>query len=110
MVASAVELETAIGNFIRDLERGLTIEAVILYGSYARGTAYELSDIDLAIISPDFDGMPVNRRQDMIARLEKTTDWRISPIGYPSSEYHKPRPNSFLAEIVRTGKVVYSNP
>jgi predicted nucleotidyltransferase len=107
MVATEAELGKAIGEFVSLLERGIRIEAIILFGSYARGTAYEDSDIDLAVISPDFEALPLNKRQEVIARLSVHRPWDISPIGYPSSEYHNPGRHSFLGEIIRTGKVVY---
>ena len=110
MVSTAAELSRAIDEFIKLLEDGLEIEAVILFGSHARGTAYEESDIDLAVISPDFEGVPLNRRQEMIADLSVHRPRDISPIGYPSSQYHNPPPQSFLSEIIRTGKVVYTAP
>jgi len=107
MVTTAAELDTAIREFVRLLEKGLKIEAIVLFGSHARGTSYEDSDIDLAVISPDFEGVPMNRRQEMIADLSVHRPYNLSPIGYPSSEYHNPGPHSFLREIVVTGKVVY---
>ena len=110
MVASTAELNASIDEFIRLLKRGLRVEAVVLFGSHARGTAYEESDIDLAVISPDFEGVPFARRQIMIADLSVRRPWDISPIGYPPSQYHNPPPHSFLSEIVRTGKVVYPPP
>lgn len=110
MVATTSELEHAIYDFARRLEAGIKIEAILLYGSYARGTPYDQSDVDLAVVSPDFEGMPMYRRQQTIARLTVRRDGRISPLGYPSSEYRNPAPHSFLGEIVRTGKVVYPPP
>ena len=107
MVATTSELEHVIEDFAGRLEAVISIEAIVLYGSYARGTAYEDSDIDLAVISPDFEAVPVYRRQRTIAKHTLRRDGRISPIGYASSEYHDPAPQSFLSEIVRTGKVVY---
>jgi predicted nucleotidyltransferase len=97
----------AINEFVELLKKGIRIEAVVLFGSYARGTAYEDSDIDLAVISPDFEGMPMYRRQIMIADLSIHRPRDLSPIGYPSSEYHNPESHSFLREIIRTGRVVY---
>jgi hypothetical protein len=47
------------------------------------------------------------KRQETIALLTLYRDLRITPIGYPSSEYHNSDPNSFLREIIRTGRVVY---
>jgi predicted nucleotidyltransferase len=110
MVASTAELNEIVSDFVRRLESGIRVEAIVLYGSYARGTAYEDSDIDLAVISPDFERVPLYRRQEIIADLTLHRADGISPIGYPSSEYHNPGPHSFLREIIRTGKVVYPPP
>ena len=110
MVATAAELENAISDFTRQLQKSLRVDAVILYGSYADGTPHEWSDIDLAVISPDFEGVPIWRRQEMIAELTVHRYRDIAPIGYPSSEYHNPGRHSFLREIIRTGRVVYEAP
>jgi uncharacterized protein len=107
MVASAADLERSIQESADQLEGGIRVEAIILYGSYSRGTAYEYSDIDVAVVSPDFEDLPMFRRQEIIADLTLHRDDRISPIGYPSSQYHNPQPHSFLREILRTGRVVY---
>lgn len=107
MVATASELKEVIADFARRLQGGIRVEVVILYGSYVHGTPHEWSDIDLAVISPDFEGVPVWKRQEMIARLTVHRHRGISPIGYPSSEYHNPGRHSFLREIIRTGRVVY---
>lgn len=110
MVATAVELENAISDFIQQLQKGLRVDAVVLYGSYAHGTPREWSDIDLAVISPDFEGVSVWKRQEMIAHLTVHRYPDIAPIGYPPSEYHNPGRHSFLREIIRTGRVVYKAP
>jgi predicted nucleotidyltransferase len=92
------------------LSHGIKVDAVVLYGSYANGTADEDSDIDVAVISADFEGVPLWRRQEIIADLTLPRDRRLAPIGYPSSEYHNPGRHSFLREIIRTGRVVYEAP
>jgi predicted nucleotidyltransferase len=107
MVATSTELDEIVKGFVEALKVRIRVEAIILYGSYARDTAYDQSDIDLAVISPDFEGVPMYHRQEIIADLTYKEDGRVSPIGYPSSEYHRPRQDAFLAEIVRTGSVVY---
>ena len=110
-VASPADLENAVSRFIGDLEEGIRVEAVVLFGSYVHGQPHEWSDIDLAVISPDFEGLPINERQSIISRLTwRERDDRIEPIGYPSSEYHDPGRHSFLREIIRTGRVVYEAP
>ncbi|MCX6023873.1 MAG: nucleotidyltransferase domain-containing protein [Chloroflexi bacterium] len=106
-IASAVELEESIQSFIALLERGITVHTVVLFGSYCNGVPHDWSDIDLAIVSPDFEGVDMPQRQSTIAHLTYTRARSISPIGYPLSEYHDPGPHSFLREIIRTGRVVY---
>lgn len=107
MVATAAELESAISDFVQLLQAGMRLEALLLYGSYAHGNPREWSDIDLAVISPDFENMPLPKRQEMISRLTVHRYHDLAPIGYPSSEYYNPGPHSFLREIIRTGRVVY---
>jgi predicted nucleotidyltransferase len=37
----------------------ITVDKIVLYGSYAKGTPQPHSDIDLAVISPDFKGKKI---------------------------------------------------
>ena len=108
MVATTPELEQGIQDFIKKLKKSIHVEAVILFGSHAHGTPHEGSDVDLAIISPDFEDLATWQRQEAIARLTVHRYPGLSPIGYPTSEYHNPGRHSFLGEIIRTGRVVYS--
>jgi|SRR6266542_1917308 len=110
MVASTIDLDRSISRFVELLGRRIRVEAIVLYGSYANGEPNEDSDIDVAVISPDFEGVPMWRRQEIIAEPTLDRDRRLAPIGYPSSEYHNPGRQSFLGEIMRTGRVVYEAP
>ena len=107
MATATTELEQGIQDFVHKLKKGVRVEAVILYGSHAHGTLHSGSDVDLAVISPDFEGLPLWQRQEAIARVTVHRYPGLSPLGYPSSEYHNPGRHSFLGEIIRTGKVVY---
>ena len=110
MALRSDEVSTAVTECIQLLERGLRIETVILYGSCSRNEQHDGSDIDIAVVSPDFEGMPAGLRQVELAKLLlKANPW-ISAIGYPSSSYHNPGSHSFLGEIIRTGRVVYQAP
>jgi hypothetical protein len=107
MVTGEANLNLKIEDFVRRLKRAIRIERVILFGSHAKGLAREWSDIDLAVVSPDFDSMSSWDRQDLIARSTLGRAYRIAPIGFSSSEYHSPAHHSFLREIIQTGRVVY---
>jgi len=107
MVATATDLDKIISRFITLLSTAAQVEAVLLYGSYVNGSPDEWSDIDIAVISPDFEGLAMWERQRIISHATVERDASLAPIGYSSSEYHSPGPHSFLREIIRTGRVVY---
>lgn len=55
MAKTASELEMIIRRFRAEVEKmGIRCEKILLFGSQARGTAEEGSDIDLFVISPDW--------------------------------------------------------
>ena len=110
MVTATTELDRIIAEFVALLSGAAQVEAVILYGSYVNGSPDEWSDIDIAVVSPDFEGVDMWKRQRIISRATVEREPSLAPIGYPSSEYHNPGPHSFLREIMRTGKVVYQAP
>ena len=49
------EIRKIIFRFVAVLvKKGIQVKKVVLYGSYASGKVHAGSDLDLAIISPDF--------------------------------------------------------
>lgn len=40
----------------------MNLKEAYLFGSFAKGEQLEESDIDLVLVSPDFEGMPLSRR------------------------------------------------
>jgi predicted nucleotidyltransferase len=69
------EIEDIVIRFVNDIAaKGIKVEAVYLYGSYARGTQREDSDIDVAIISASFGK---DRYEE--AKILRQIAWRIDP-------------------------------
>ena len=81
-------------------EADIKVEKAILFGSYTKGNANEWSDIDVAIFSSDFSGIPFYDNKMLIPFLIKN-DSRI--------EVHPFRPedltedNLFIQEIIKSG-------
>ena len=107
------ELNSLISEFINKVSEKFTIEKAFLYGSYAKGTAHELSDVDLLIISPD---LPVRATKGMngyriISQLDKVyPDIELSAIhAYPPLITIHPEglnneiTKAFYDEIFKTG-------
>jgi len=71
----------AIKSFRHALEaRGIRVARMILFGSYAAATAHEWSDIVLALISPDFEGLGLCDRINKVARAIAETNAPIEAI------------------------------
>jgi predicted nucleotidyltransferase len=94
-------------NLIRTLQRFLAtvhqvrrVEAAYLYGSQAKGTATEWSDIDLAVISPDFEADLFQERL-LLMRLAARVDDRIEPHPFRPEDFNATSP--LASEIQRTG-------
>ena len=90
----------SINKFIEEIKKKYNITAIILFGSYAKGTENEYSDIDIAVISEDFKDI-----YDSMAVLMGMTweiDARIEPHPITKDDYEKIS-NPFIKEIVNTG-------
>ena len=76
------------------------VEAAYLYGSHARGTAARWSDIDVAVISPDFSS-DLFRERLLLMRLAADVDDRIEPHPFRPADFDPAAP--LVDEIQRTG-------
>ena len=75
---------------------------VILFGSYAKDTAIEASDIDIAVI---FDGFTGDWFQTCVklSGLTWNVNTAIEPVLLDSQEDE----TGFVEEVMRTGELVY---
>jgi len=105
--ATDAELERVVASFVDRIAREIRVDSVLLFGSYAAGRAGPWSDLDVAVISADFEDVPVYRRQEMLATAAIGTDPRITPIGYSLSELRSLVGPALLREIKSTGRVIY---
>jgi len=100
----AIDIET-VNNYVSDVKNAMPIDRVFLYGSYAKGTATEHSDIDVCFFSHSFENqsqMDIMKQLFRLTRKYKGID--IEPRGFPTSELENDNP--FVKEILRTGQEV----
>jgi len=55
-----------LARYVHDTGNRLHASAVVIFGSRARGEHLEVSDYDLAVVSPDFRGLNRLRRRDKL--------------------------------------------
>lgn len=79
---------------------GVRIERAYLFGSFARGTPREWSDIDVALVSPDFTGTAFYDRQRLIPFLLRV-DTRLEIHPFRTDDFTDD--NGFAAEIMKHG-------
>ena len=90
----------SIKKYIEKISQYYKIEAIILFGSYAKGTENEDSDIDIAIISSDFSDIIEDGAK--LIGLTWKIDTRIEPHPITTEDYKKIS-NPFIREVVDTG-------
>lgn len=94
------EIMESINKYIEKISKYYKIEAIILFGSYAKGTQNEDSDIDIAIISSDFKDI-FDDMADLIGYTWKI-DTRIEPHPISKEDYDKIA-TPFVQEVIDTG-------
>ena len=82
--------------------KGIRVEKVILYGSHASGDARPESDLDLAIVSPDF-GRDRFEERKMLLQIAWRVDPRIEPIPVSSKSYENDTWIPLIYEIRQKG-------
>ena len=76
------EVKAWLEELALNLERmGVSVEEVKLFGSFARGDYVEGSDLDLVIVSGDWEGMNYVERLSLLYRLwDKPVDANFIPL------------------------------
>ena len=67
-------------------EKGIRVDKVILYGSHASGNARTGSDIDVAVVSPDF-GKDRFEEGVLLRRIAGKIDYDIEPVPLSPESY-----------------------
>lgn len=106
MVAKRIRnLKRVLKVYRQELEKKIRVKKMILFGSYARGRPHDYSDVDLAVISPDFKG-GTERDFLLLARAAREVTPLIEAFPYTPGELKHRQRGGFLDEIIRTGKTV----
>ncbi|MBK7203325.1 MAG: nucleotidyltransferase domain-containing protein [Anaerolineae bacterium] len=81
-------------------QAGLHARRAVLFGSHARGDANADSDIDVLVISPEFDGAYDRAWVDMLWTLRAITDNRIEPLAVGERQWQEDDA-SMIIEVAR---------
>lgn len=102
MALDAASIMDVTKDYVNDVRRVFPVDKAILFGSYAKGTADEQSDIDICFFLDNYGG---KSRLDIIEKLlNLIRGYRgayFEPTVFPTSEIQNDNP--FVKEILRTG-------
>ena len=100
MAAPKDDLEKVIRIFLDEIQKTYRLDSAYLFGSHAKGTSNQWSDIDLAVVSPDFSE---DLYEELLAlmRLAAEIDDRIEPRPFRSDMFTPSEP--LVDEIQKHG-------
>ncbi len=90
-------------KYLKKVKKNFRVDKSVLFGSRARGDYFLDSDIDLIIVSPDFENIPFRER--MIRLLEwwnESIDLEV--FGYTPKEFEKKKKQmSIVRQAMKEG-------
>jgi predicted nucleotidyltransferase len=104
MVVDAETLERALQNYIIDVKKTMPIDRVFLFGSYAKGSPDEWSDVDVCFFSDYFEGRDsIDIGMELLNVAYKYLPALvIEPHTFSTRELENDNP--FVKEVLRTGR------
>jgi len=94
------DINNIVNRFIALVSTEFPVKSVYLFGSYAKGTARDDSDIDIAIVSDKFEGRRFWDREKLGKYVVKSSfDLEVHP--YKTEDFTEDDP--FVKEILQTG-------
>ena len=84
--------------------QGLTVNRLILFGSYADGTYKEGSDIDVVVVSDDFEGKDYWERVNILSDAIYEIFEPIEAVAMTPEEWE--RGDSVVGKLARGGEVI----
>ncbi|AZO94881.1 nucleotidyltransferase domain-containing protein [Iocasia frigidifontis] len=106
MARNKAMTKNKINEYIKTLEKHITVSKVVLYGSWANGSPDEYSDIDLAVFSPDFGKHKLKELQ-LLSKLTWNIDESIEAIPYSTDQLNNSDPTNLANNIMKNGEIIY---
>jgi predicted nucleotidyltransferase len=110
MVKTKIEIEKIVQDFIAILKGVFFINEVYLFGSSARKSAHEHSDIDIAIVSKDFQYMNEFIAQKILAKLSRKVNATIESLAITPEDLANAPLGTIEYTIRKEGQRVYPPP
>lgn len=102
MALDVKNINEAIKAYADNVRLVMPVDKVVLFGSYAKGTATDQSDIDICFFLNSFGGKRrVDILQDLLGLSHEYKGVYFEPLAFPVEEIENGNP--FVKEILNTG-------
>ena len=95
------EIADIVDKYIAIVKENYDVVAIILFGSYAKGTEHEDSDIDIAVVTDDIKTDKFDE-EVKLTLLRRKIDSRIEPHIIKVEDYEN-NETPFIVEVKNTG-------
>lgn len=95
------EIADIVNKYIAIVKENYDVVAIILFGSYAKGTEHEDSDIDIAVVTNDIKTDKFDE-EVKLTLLRRKIDSRIEPHIIKVEDYENDE-TPFIVEVKNTG-------
>ena len=108
-----LDISEKLDHYVKCISNVIKVDQIILFGSYAKNSAHEYSDIDVAVISPELDKNK-SRYENVreIKRRTKLLEPGLQLFAFSTETFNNEEgiQRLFIREIKKTGKVIYKKP
>lgn len=100
------KIKPEIDKYLNNLQEQINLEQVLIYGSFAENKAKRDSDVDLLILSFDFNNMDEDERLRLLYRKSVGFPYNLHVYGLTPEEYKKASPLTTLGVIKKKAKII----
>lgn len=98
---------TIVRQYLQALvKRGIPVQQGVIFGSQVSGQPHIWSDIDLLVVSPQFDGERNREDVNLLWHIAARTDSRIEPIAVGQRQFEEDDSSAIIEIARREGQVV----
>jgi predicted nucleotidyltransferase len=85
---------------------GVDVAFIVVFGSQVNGSCHEWSDIDLLVVSSQFDGMKDRKKLNLLWHLAAAIDSRIEPIPCGLQQWTEDDTSAIIEVARREGEIL----
>lgn len=102
-----VQIARDFGNRLQSVFASVELR---LFGSYLKNCANQYSDLDLAVVSPDFAGMEPYTAMKILQRIKLQVSNVIEPIPVTPEELANPEMGTLSYDIAQNSRSIFKAP